>query len=315
MSNIILTQIKDPNNKQLIVFSVDQIKPTSGRTDTIYYQRADNQCFYWDGSAYQTLIGTTTVSFVDTYSNLPSTGQSSDIVYITEDYERVYEWTGIDYVYVKDLSNIVIQLTENTTVKYNSPAVPPSSLKINIRTAYIVGYDGRSFISDTNGRKTYLNINSIITYFKPLNQKWTDIFGNYIPPEPPTIPSDTDEKVINALKGVWDTNNDNYIDYSSDSGKLNGKTGGYYLGEIAKKANQTDLDTTNVAVVQKADKIYVDELASTLTTKTENNLKTNKSGDTMTGDLNMENESAILFGGRFRISRNKSLDSLDFDLI
>ena len=154
MANEILTQLKSPNNKQLIVFESIENKPSTGRTDTIYYQKSDNQVFYWDGILYQTLTGITTVMFVDTYADLPINDQSSDTLYITEDFNRIYEWIGLEYKYVKNVSSIVLQLMEDVSIIYSSPAAPP--LDINLYTVYIVVADnGICRISHNNVEKNF----------------------------------------------------------------------------------------------------------------------------------------------------------------
>jgi len=163
MANEILTQLKSPNNKQLIVFETTETKPSSGRTDTIYYQKSDNQVFYWDGSVYQTLTGITTTLFIDSYADLPTSGQSSDTLYITEDFNRIYEWTGTEYSYVKNVTSIVLQLVENVVIKYTHPAVPPKG--ININTIYtVVVQNGVCKISN-NGIEQILDVNLVTAYF------------------------------------------------------------------------------------------------------------------------------------------------------
>jgi hypothetical protein len=278
--------------------------------------------YIWDSvsSTYAQLSNIATdLLFYTDLSSLPSVGDTISL-YVTQNNNYIYKWNSdnLSYEYFKSVTSEALMLLEGTYCKYSCPSIPPKNISID-KVYRIFSDNGKTYIVNDKKEKLYLDINMIMIYFIPSSGiSWSELLGHAQIPEPidySGVSNVNEIAILNSLKEILDVNNNNYIDYSEDSGKLNGKTGSYYLSEIAKKANQTSLDTTNTTVSQKADKTYVDGLASTLSTKTENNLKTNKSGDTMTGDLNMDNESAILFGGRFRISRNKSLDSLDFDLI
>jgi hypothetical protein len=189
---------------------------------------------------------------------LPENG-SEDSLYVTNDLKRIYQWIDIfGYSYIKDLSNIVIQLTEGTFIKYTSPAAPPQN--VDIYQIYKIGYDGRSYIV-ANGKKIYLDIALIIIYFSPADgSAWSDVYGDYIPPEPIIIPEGTAKVILEGLRALLDSNRDGFVDYAYDSGKLNGKTGSFYL-DYSNFSNKPQLDSVVNINVGKNRDIYSIEVA------------------------------------------------------
>jgi len=99
----------------------------------------------------------------------------------------------------------------------------------------------------------------VISYFSPYDgRSWENVFGNYIPPEPIAYPSNTDKVIVNSLKSIFDVNGNNYVDYSEDAGKLNGKTGSYYDTALNDKFSRTeDLNILKDKTINFGDKFKI----------------------------------------------------------
>jgi len=311
------------NDLSLVLYEFLADFPTTGSENHIFYVTDTDTSYEWNTgtSAYDVLSSTATdLLFYADLDSFPVIGDSISL-YVANDTDYIYTWTGSAYQYAKAVTSEALMLIEGTYVVYSSPASLPNHISKN-KTYRILSDNGRTYVIGNDGNNFYLDIAMAMVYFSPLNgTSWEDILGNaVIPPliDYSVIEGISETAILNNLKILFDADSNGKVDRALHADYLEGKTGAYYLAEIALKADQTNLDATDATVALKADTTYVDDLIDNQVTDQINavdNAKLAKSGDTMTGDLNITNEKAIVLDGRFKIYRNQTYDSLDIEII
>ncbi|MDD4157723.1 MAG: hypothetical protein PHY08_14255, partial [Candidatus Cloacimonetes bacterium] len=253
------------NDLSLVLYEFLADFPTTGSENHIFYVTDTDTSYEWNTgtSAYDVLSSTATdLLFYADLDSFPVTGDSISL-YVANDTDYIYTWTGSAYQYAKAVTSEALMLIEGTYVVYSSPASLPNHISKN-KTYRILSDNGRTYVIGNDGNNFYLDIAMAMVYFSPLNgTSWEDILGNaVIPPliDYSVIEGISETAILNNLKILFDADNNGKVDRALHADYLEGKTGAYYLSEIALKADQTDLDATDATVALKADKTYVDDL-------------------------------------------------------